>query len=144
MRAACYARYSSDLQRETSIDDQVSVAQQYADRHGWAVLDQHIYSDAGITGASLEGRPGVQRLLSDAAVTPRPFDILLVDDSSRVARDLRDALHVLRLLKFFGIRTIYISQQIDSDNEQAETLLTGTALLMACFSRRWPRRSDVA
>ena len=41
-----------------------------------------------------------------------------------MARDLRDALYVLRLLKFGGIRTIYISQQIDSDNEQAETLLT--------------------
>ena len=41
-----------------------------------------------------------------------------------MARDLRDALYVLRLLKFAGVRTVYISQQIDSDNDQAETLLT--------------------
>ncbi len=122
MRVAIYARYSSDLQRQTSIDDQVAVCRRYADSPGWTVLDEHVYSDAGISGASLEGRPGIQALLG--AAPQRDFDVLLVDDSSRVARDLRDALYVLRLLKFAGVRTIYISQQIDSENEQAETLLT--------------------
>ena len=52
MRAACYARYSSDLQRETSLDDQVAVARAYADKCGWSFLDDHVYSDAGISGAS--------------------------------------------------------------------------------------------
>lgn len=122
MRAAIYARYSTDRQRQTSIDDQVAVCRRHADAHRWTVGETHIYSDAGRSGASLDGRPGIQALL--AAAPERPFDIVLVDDSSRVARDLSDALHVLRLLKFCGIRTLYISQQIDSDNEQAETLLT--------------------
>ena len=124
MRAVCYARYSSDLQRETSIDDQIAVARRYAVRCDWTFLDDRVYSDAAVSGASLEGRPGILALLADAELTPRPFDVLLVDDSSRVARDLPDALHVLRMLKFAGIRTIYISQQIDSDSEQAEMLLT--------------------
>lgn len=110
VRTACYARYSSDLQRETSLDDQINVARGYAARHRWTFLDDHIYTDPAVSGASLEGRLGIKRLLNAAASTPRPFDLLLVDDSSRVARDLRDALHVLRTLKFCGIRTIYISQ----------------------------------
>ena len=38
MRTACYARYSSDLQRATSIDDQVTVARAYAEKQGWTVL----------------------------------------------------------------------------------------------------------
>ena len=124
MRCACYARFSSDLQRQTSIDDQLAVARRYADQQRWTVLGAHTYTDEAISGSSLEGRPGIHALLAAAETTPRPFDVLLVDDSSRVARDLRDALHVLRMLKFAGIRTIYLSQQIDSDNEQAETLLT--------------------
>jgi DNA invertase Pin-like site-specific DNA recombinase len=61
--------------------------------------------------------------MAAAAQQPRPFDTLLVDDSSRVARDIADAIRVLQTLKFFGVRVIYISQAIDSANEQAETLV---------------------
>jgi site-specific DNA recombinase len=35
MRVAIYARYSSDLQRETSLQDQITVAKRYAEQHGW-------------------------------------------------------------------------------------------------------------
>jgi DNA invertase Pin-like site-specific DNA recombinase len=124
MRCAVYARYSSDLQRETSIEDQIALARRYAEQQGWTVLDEHIYTDPAVSGASLEGRPGITALLAAAAISPRPFDFALVEDSSRTGRDLPDELHIMRMLKFLGIRIIYISQQIDSDNEQAETLVT--------------------
>ena len=100
MRCACYARYSSDLQRQTSIDDQLAVARRYADQHGWTVVDRHIYTDEAASGSSMDGRPGIHALLAAAETTPRPFDVLLVDDSSRVARDLPDALHAVRHLSF--------------------------------------------
>ena len=67
MRAAIYARYSSDLQRDTSLEDQIAVAKRYATERSWTVLKEHIYSDAGISGASMEKRPGVQRMLAEAA-----------------------------------------------------------------------------
>ena len=123
MRCACYARYSSDLQRETSIDDQVAVARQYAERQGWTLIDQHIYSDKGITGASLEGRPGIQALLTAAATTPPPFDVLLVDDTSRFARDTADAIRAVQQLTFCGVRIVFISQGLDTASDQAETLV---------------------
>ena len=123
MRCAAYARYSSDLQRETSIDDQITVARTYAERHGWTVIDQHIYSDAGITGASLEGRPGIQALLKAAATAPPPFEVLLVDDTSRFARDTADAIRAVQQLTFCGVRIIFISQGLDTASEQAETLV---------------------
>lgn len=135
MRCACYARYSSDLQRETSIEDQLSVAREHANRQGWMVLNDHVYTDAGISGASLEGRPGVQALLVAARQRPLPFDALLVDDSSRVARDLADALRVMQELRFAGVRVIYISQGIDSANEQAETLVTVHGLVDGLYLR---------
>ena len=140
MRCSIYARYSSDLQRQTSIDDQLAVARRYAEQQKWTTRDEHVFTDAGISGASLEGRPGIQSLLRAAAQRPRPFDVLLVDDSSRVARDLPDALHVLRTLKFFGVRSIYISQQIDSDNEQAETLLTVHGLVDGLYLQEMSKK----
>src|SRR5713101_3171231 len=101
MRCACYARFSSDLQRDTSIDDQLAVARRYAEAHGWIV--NHVYTDAAVSGASLD-RPGIQALLAAAARRPAPFDILLVDDSSRVSRDLADAVRLLQQLRFEGVR----------------------------------------
>jgi site-specific DNA recombinase len=121
MRAAVYARFSSDLQRSTSLDDQIGVARAFAVSHGWSLADDHVYTDAAISGASME-RPGVIGLLAAAAVRPRPFDVVLVDDSSRVARDLADAVRFMQQLKFLGVRVIFISQSIDSDSEQAEVL----------------------
>ena len=122
VRAAVYARFSSDLQRATSIDDQVTAARTFADSQGWQILEPHIYADAALSGASLE-RPGLRALREAAARHPRPFDVVLVDDSSRVSRDLADAVRFLQELRFVGLRVVYISQNIDSANEQAETLI---------------------
>ena len=135
MRTACYARFSSDLQRQTSLDDQIRGCREYAERHGWVWLDAHIYSDAGISGASMEGRPQLRALLAAAAVSPRAFDVLLVDDSSRVSRDLSDAIRILQLLKFAGVRVMYLSQGIDSANEQAETLVAVHGLVDGLYLR---------
>ena len=65
MRAAAYARFSTDLQRATSIDDQLATARRYATAHGWQFLEAHIYTDAAISGVSLQ-RPGIQALVAAA------------------------------------------------------------------------------
>src|SRR5688572_413070 len=82
VRTACYARFSSDLQRATSIDDQVRECREYAERQGWGWQPKQVYSDSAISGSSIEGRNGLQALLAAAMTQPRPFDALLVDDSS--------------------------------------------------------------
>ena len=110
MRTAAYARFSSDLQRDTSLEDQLRTCRSTRGKHGWTWQPAHIYTDAAISGSSIEGRAGLQAALKAAASEPRPFDVLLVDDSSRVARDLADALRVVQGLRFAGVRAIYISQ----------------------------------
>jgi len=60
---AIYARYSTDLQKEASIEDQIRLCQERAEREGWTVYQS--YTDHGQSGATLL-RPGVQMLLSDA------------------------------------------------------------------------------
>ena len=65
-----------------------------------------------------------------AATPPPPFDVLLVDDSSRVARDLADTIRVMQLLTFHGVRLIDVSQGIDSANEQPAMKLRKAATLV--------------
>ena len=78
--------------------------------HEWTVLDAHVCTDAALPGASLE-RPGIQPPLAAADRRPLPFDVLLVDDSSRVARDLADAVRFMQQLTFYGVRVFFISQK---------------------------------
>ena len=140
MRVACYARYSSDLQRDTSLDDQVTTARRYAEQQGWQVITDHIYADAGISGASLDGRAGLQALLDASQRTPRPFDVILVDDSSRISRDLADALRTMQLLKFRGVRVIYVSQGIDSASEQADSLIAMHGLVDSLYLKEMAKK----
>src|ERR1700739_898464 len=96
-RCAVYARYSSDMQRESSIDDQIRKCKEYAAKQGWVVLDDYIRSDEAISGA-IDTRPALQNLLADAERKPKPFDLLLVDDTSRLARDQGDQRSAIKLL----------------------------------------------
>ena len=50
VKAAIYARYSSDNQSEASIEDQIEVCRRYADQRGWMIIDT--YDDRAISGAS--------------------------------------------------------------------------------------------
>ena len=50
MRAAIYARYSSNNQRDASIEDQVQVCRRYIKQQGWVMVQ--VYSDAAISGAT--------------------------------------------------------------------------------------------
>ena len=72
MRAVIYARYSSDLQSEASIEDQVEVCRRYATERSWTITGT--YTDAAISGAS-RFRPGFQKLLIEAG--HKLFDIVI-------------------------------------------------------------------
>jgi site-specific DNA recombinase len=139
VRAAIYARYSTDMQRDTSLDDQIAAARRYALEQGCAVLGDHIYTDAAISGGSLD-RAGIQALLAAAERRPAPFEVLLVDDSSRVSRDLADAVRFMQRLRFCGIRVIYIAQHIDSANEQAETLIAVHGMVDSLYVREMAKK----
>ena len=64
IRAVVYARYSTDLQNERSIEDQVALCQAYAARENLKVVE--VYNDKACSGASIKGRDGLIRLLERA------------------------------------------------------------------------------
>ncbi len=53
--------------------------------------------------ATLAGRDAMQELVNAAKRNPRPFDVLLTDDTSRLARNTEDALRIESILRFNGV-----------------------------------------
>ncbi len=90
---AIYARYSTDRQDARSIDDQMRRCRVHAANHGFRVVAE--YSDAAVSGAHVE-RADMQRML--AASRQRsggPFRAVLVDDLSRLSRDLGNTWQIV-------------------------------------------------
>jgi DNA invertase Pin-like site-specific DNA recombinase len=118
-----YARYSSDLQRESSIEDQFRRSREFASRQGWTIVEQFVIADRAVSAASIAGRDGLQELIKAAKSKKRPFDCLLVDDTSRLARDLSDALRIVKVLAYHNVAIVSVSQGIDSSQANARTLV---------------------
>jgi site-specific DNA recombinase len=73
--------------------------------------------------ASIEGRDGLQQLVKAAKAKSRTFDCVLAYDTSRLARDLSDALRTFKILEFYGVTVVSVSQGIDSSQGNARPLL---------------------
>src|SRR5688572_18997291 len=97
-RVAIYARYSSDLQNERSIDDQLRLCVERAAREGWAIYQ--CYTDYAISGTSME-RSGLQDMLRDAGSAK--FRIILSEALDRLSRDQADMATIFKRMKFAGI-----------------------------------------
>ena len=120
-RCAIYARFSSEKQNALSIEQQVRKCREYAERHAMAVLEDHIYIDEAISGAT-EERPGLQRLLAVAKSQPQRIDVILVDDTSRLSRSIGDMDRITKELRFVGMKIAYVAHGFDSDSENAGIL----------------------
>ncbi len=110
MLAAIYARYSSENQRESSIEDQQRNCTQYAKRQDWVIT--HRYEDKALSG-STDARPGYKQMLKDAEA--HAFDVLLVDDFSRLSRDQVETEKARRQFVYWGVRLIGVSDGIDTN-----------------------------
>jgi site-specific DNA recombinase len=140
LRCATYSRYSSDQQREASIVDQQRNMGRYAEGKGWRILPEFVFSDAAVSGAGLD-RAGLQALLSAALCRPKPFDIILMDDTSRISRNLGDIIRMREQLNFAGIRMVAVSQGIDSADEQADLMLTVHGLVDSLYIKELAKKT---
>jgi site-specific DNA recombinase len=110
MKAAIYARYSSDLQRAASIEDQSRNCRKRADAERWTI--SATFADAAISGSD-RNRPQYKAML--AAAERSEFGVLLLDDLSRLARDSVEQERIIRRLEFRGLRIIATCDGYDSE-----------------------------
>jgi site-specific DNA recombinase len=111
--AAIYARKSTEqfgvADEQKSVARQVDHARAYAERKGWAVADNYIYVDDGVSGAEFSTRPGLIRVLN--ALQPRsPFDVLIMMDSSRLGREMIETNYALLQIVNAGVGVFFYSE----------------------------------
>lgn len=104
--AAIYARYSTDGQRETSIDDQVRRCREVAERNGYTVDETLIFADAALTGTdkATHKRAGYHAML--AAWDQNRFNAMVVDELPRLARDAVEMAKLQKMVEVTGVRLL--------------------------------------
>lgn len=124
MAAVAYARYSSDNQRQESIEAQIRAIQEYCSRHGLSI--SKIYIDEA-KSATTDDRPQFLQMIKDAE--HGLFNALIVHKLDRFARNRYDSAFYKRKLKLSGVKIISVTEQLDDSPESVilESVLEGMA-----------------
>ena len=112
MKAASYARFSSDMQREESIEAQLMENRKYAEKHGIIIVKEYI--DEAVSGQT-DNRDAFQQMMEDAK--KKLFDVIIVHKVDRFARNRYDAAIYKSMLTKYGVRVVYAAQPIDDTPE---------------------------
>ena len=84
---------------------------------GWEILEEFIEVDEGTSGSTLDGRTGLRTLIALAECRLRPFDVILLSDSSRLGRNFTDVLNTIEKLRNHGAAIYVAGLGIDSGSE---------------------------
>ena len=124
MTAIIYARYSSDNQREESIEGQIRECTDYAEKNGITVIKHYI--DRAFS-AKTDNRPEFQQMIKDSG--KKLFDVVLVWKFDRFARNRFDSANYKMILKKNGVHLISVMESIAEGSQGilVETLLEGMA-----------------
>ena len=112
MKAVIYARYSSDNQREESIEGQLRECKEYADKNGITILCSYI--DRALS-AKTDNRPEFQKMVQDSA--KGLFDTVLVWKLDRFARNRYDSAHYKAVLRRNGVKVVSATENISDGPE---------------------------
>lgn len=112
MNAVIYARYSSDNQREESIDAQVRACREYAANKGYNVTA--VYADEAVSGRTAQ-RTQYQKMLRDCK--KGTFQVILIHKYDRIARSLGEHVNLSAKLQDMGIDLIAVAQDFGHGNE---------------------------
>ncbi|HEY2133816.1 MAG TPA: recombinase family protein [Acetobacteraceae bacterium] len=105
MHVAHYARYSSDLQRDESVEGQLRVCRARVEREGWTTVAT--FADHAISGAT-NVRPEFQRLTD--RLRNRDFDIVLAESLDRFSRDMEHIAGFFKQVSFAGARIVTLAE----------------------------------
>ena len=124
MNAVIYARYSSDSQREESIEGQLRECREYAERNNMTIVGTYI--DRALSAKTAD-RPEFQHMIKDSA--KELFEIVLVWKLDRFSRDRYDSAHYKHILKKNGVKVVSAKEHISDGPEGIilEAMLEGYA-----------------
>lgn len=132
-RAVLYARYSTDMQREQSIDDQFRVCERLAERNGFTITAR--FFDRAISGGTVQ-RPQYQAML--AAGRRGEYDVIMSEDTSRLWRNLAEQSPRLAELSDLGIAVV--THDLDTRHESAEIMGAVGGAMATAYRKEIGRR----
>lgn len=114
-RVVLYPRVSTKLQAEDgwSVSAQIAAMRQYCDTHG-LVVRREINDDIGKSATSLSGRDGMQQLLAESMLQPRPFDAVLIWSIDRSFRNSLEGLTAFKQFEEAGVELISLNEHFDN------------------------------
>ena len=112
--AFCYYRYSSDAQRDESIEQQRQAAHEYAKAHGFIIPPGCEFEDRGITGTTAD-RPGLQFMLHEAKHKRPAYLILWKLD--RLSREIHDSFFIDAQLQDSGVQIVTVGEPLPEVNQ---------------------------
>jgi site-specific DNA recombinase len=123
-KAVIYARYSSDNQREESIDAQIRGIKEYAEKNNIQIV--RVYTDEA-RSATIDNRPSFLQMINDSKLGG--FDLVIVHKLDRFARNRYDSAFYRRELKKNGVQIISVTENLDDSPESIilESVLEGMA-----------------
>ncbi len=123
-RCAIYCRYSASKQDHGySLEAQRDSCIEYAQKQGWEVL--RLFEDKAVTGTN-DQRKAFQEMLELATIEKKsPFEILLVHNTNRFARNRLDSVVNKQLLKKHGVRVVSVMQPYLSNGSPEDVILEG-------------------
>ena len=110
MNAVIYARFSSHQQNEQSIEGQIKVCREFAQREGYIIVGEYI--DRAVSGKT-DNRPQFQKMIADSA--RRSFEVIIVYQIDRFARNRYDSATNKAKLKKNGVRVLSARENISDD-----------------------------
>ena len=124
MKGVIYARYSSDNQREESIEGQLRECKAFAEKNDIQIIETYI--DRALS-ARTDRRPDFQRMIKDSS--GKKFEVVIVWKLDRFARDKYDSAHYKRILKNNGVKVVSATEAISAGAEGIllESMLEGMA-----------------
>jgi len=125
-RMVGYGRVSTDEEKQLySLENQLAFFQEFAHSHNYQLI--RIYADEGISGKQLKKRDEFLKMLEDAKFGL--FDVVVVKDVSRFARNTVDLLTSIRALRAIGVNVLFVNnnQQTLGESEFVITLLGAMA-----------------
>lgn len=126
MNGVIYARYSSDRQREASIEDQVRECRAYAEQNGIKVVN--VYTDKALSASKeTEKRLDFLRMIDESQ--KGLFEVVIVWKLDRFARDRYDSANYKHILKKNGVKVVSATEHITDGPEGVlmESVLEGMA-----------------
>jgi site-specific DNA recombinase len=137
LRCTFYGFYTKKMARCASIEDQLQTCRKFAEEKGWELMEEHLYTDFELSGTKPTNRIGLQALVAAAEKRPRPFDCVLLEDTSRLGRDYSDVIFFTTLMQRYGIKVCFVSQKMDSSNDTFLLLLLSTfSMIDQTYTRR--------